>query len=170
MVERDKNHPSVVMWSLGNEAGTGRGLTAMADWIRDRDGSRLIHYEGDATCRDTDVYSRMYADHAEVERIGRHQDEGDAKRRGLPFILCEYGHAMGNGPGGLADYQRLFTAYDRVQGGFIWEWIDHGIADERHGFAYGGDFGEELHDGNFVCDGLLFPDRTPSPGSSSTRR
>ncbi|MFF4558060.1 glycoside hydrolase family 2 TIM barrel-domain containing protein [Streptomyces sp. NPDC001422] len=164
MVERDKNHPSVVMWSLGNEAGTGRGLTAMADWIRDRDGSRLIHYEGDATCRDTDVYSRMYADHAEVERIGRHEDEGDAKRRGLPFILCEYGHAMGNGPGGLADYQRLFTAYDRVQGGFIWEWIDHGIADERHGFAYGGDFGEELHDGNFVCDGLLFPDRTPSPG------
>ncbi|MEW2166250.1 glycoside hydrolase family 2 TIM barrel-domain containing protein [Streptomyces sp. NPDC007084] len=168
MVERDKNHPSVVLWSLGNEAGTGRGLTAMADWIRGRDSSRLIHYEGDPTCRDTDVYSRMYADHAEVERIGRHEDEnengGDERRRQLPFILCEYGHAMGNGPGGLADYQRLFTAYDRVQGGFVWEWIDHGVKDERYGFAYGGDFGEELHDGNFVCDGLLFPDRTPSPG------
>lgn len=164
MVERDKNHPSVVLWSLGNEAGTGRGLTAMAEWIRGRDGSRLIHYEGDIDCRDTDVYSRMYADHAEVERIGRRLDGGGLRRRRLPFILCEYGHAMGNGPGGLADYQRLFTSYDRVQGGFVWEWIDHGVRDERHGFAYGGDFGEELHDGNFVCDGLLFPDRTPSPG------
>ncbi|MFF8532569.1 glycoside hydrolase family 2 TIM barrel-domain containing protein [Streptomyces sp. NPDC015532] len=164
MVERDKNHPSVVLWSLGNEAGTGRGLTAMAEWIRGRDGSRLLHYEGDHDCRDTDVYSRMYADHAEVERIGRRQDGGGLKRRRLPFILCEYGHAMGNGPGGIADYQRLFTSYDRLQGGFVWEWIDHGIRDERHGFAYGGDFGEELHDGNFVCDGLVFPDRTPSPG------
>jgi beta-galactosidase len=164
MVERDKNHPSVVIWSLGNEAGTGRGLTAMAEWIRGRDDSRLIHYEGDLNCRDTDVYARMYADHAEVEMIGRGLDGGALKRRQLPFILCEYGHAMGNGPGGIADYQRLFESYDRIQGGFIWEWIDHGIADERYGFAYGGDFGEELHDGNFVCDGLLFPDRTPSPG------
>lgn len=164
MVERDKNHPSIVIWSLGNEAGTGRGLTAMAEWIRGRDGSRLIHYEGDIDCRDTDVYSRMYADHAEVESIGRGLDGGTHKRRGLPFILCEYGHAMGNGPGGIADYQHLFESYDRIQGGFIWEWIDHGIKDERYGFAYGGDFGEELHDGNFVCDGLLFPDRTPSPG------
>ncbi|MHB9858186.1 glycoside hydrolase family 2 TIM barrel-domain containing protein [Streptomyces sp. YIM S03343] len=164
MVERDKNHPSVVIWSLGNEAGTGRGLTAMAEWIRDRDPSRLLHYEGDINCRDTDVYSRMYADHAEVERIGRRLDGGPHRRRELPFILCEYAHAMGNGPGGLADYQRLFESYDRLQGGFVWEWIDHGIRDERYGFAYGGDFGEELHDGNFVCDGLLFPDRRPSPG------
>ncbi|MFJ6895885.1 glycoside hydrolase family 2 TIM barrel-domain containing protein [Streptomyces hokutonensis] len=164
MVERDKNHPSIVVWSLGNEAGTGRGLTAMAEWIHARDRSRLVHYEGDINCRDTDVYSRMYADHAEVERIGQELDGGTHKRRGLPFILCEYGHAMGNGPGGLADYQRLFESYDRLQGGFIWEWIDHGIKDERYGFAYGGDFGEELHDGNFVCDGLLFPDRVPSPG------
>ncbi|MET8243948.1 glycoside hydrolase family 2 TIM barrel-domain containing protein [Streptomyces sp. NPDC005202] len=164
MVERDKNHPSVVIWSLGNEAGTGRGLTAMAEWIHQRDSSRLVHYEGDIDCRDTDVYSRMYAFHDEVERIGRGLDGGTRKRRELPFILCEYGHAMGNGPGGLADYQRLFESYDRLQGGFVWEWIDHGIKDERYGFAYGGDFGEELHDGNFVCDGLLFPDRRPSPG------
>ncbi|MDT0466503.1 glycoside hydrolase family 2 TIM barrel-domain containing protein [Streptomyces gibsoniae] len=164
MVERDKNHPSVVIWSLGNEAGTGRGLTAMAEWIHGRDGSRLVHYEGDQTCRDTDMYSRMYAFHGEVERIGRGLDGGGLKRRELPFILCEYGHAMGNGPGGIADYQRLFETYDRLQGGFIWEWIDHGIKDDRYGFAYGGDFGEELHDGNFVCDGLLFPDRRPSPG------
>ncbi|MEV0178683.1 glycoside hydrolase family 2 TIM barrel-domain containing protein [Streptomyces sp. NPDC050625] len=164
MVERDKNHPSVVIWSLGNEAGTGRGLTAMAEWIHGRDSSRLVHYEGDIDCRDTDVYSRMYADHAEVERIGRGLDGGTHRRRELPFILCEYGHAMGNGPGGIADYQRIFESYDRLQGGFVWEWIDHGIKDERYGFAYGGDFGEELHDGNFVCDGLLFPDRQPSPG------
>ncbi|MER5514106.1 glycoside hydrolase family 2 TIM barrel-domain containing protein [Streptomyces sp. NPDC002763] len=164
MVERDKNHPSVVIWSLGNEAGTGRGLTAMAEWIHGRDRSRLVHYEGDINCRDTDVYSRMYADHAEVERIGRGLDGGTHGRRRLPFILCEYGHAMGNGPGGLADYQRIFESYDRIQGGFIWEWIDHGIKDDRYGYAYGGDFGEELHDGNFVCDGLVFPDRRPSPG------
>ncbi|MFF9019034.1 glycoside hydrolase family 2 TIM barrel-domain containing protein [Streptomyces eurythermus] len=164
MVERDKNHPSVVVWSLGNEAGTGRGLTAMAEWIRGRDASRLLHYEGDADCRDTDVYSRMYASHAEVERIGRGLDGGPRRRRELPFILCEYAHAMGNGPGGLADYQRLFRSYDRLQGGFVWEWIDHGIAHPGLGYAYGGDFGEELHDGNFVCDGLLFPDRRPSPG------
>ncbi|WP_037671537.1 glycoside hydrolase family 2 TIM barrel-domain containing protein [Streptomyces griseus] len=164
MVERDKNHPSVVIWSLGNEAGTGRGLTAMAEWIHGRDASRLVHYEGDINCRDTDMYSRMYASYAEVEQIGKELDGGTHKRRELPFILCEYAHAMGNGPGGLAEYQQLFETYDRLQGAFVWEWIDHGIKHAELGFAYGGDFGEELHDGNFVCDGLLFPDRTPSPG------
>ena len=92
----------------------------------------------------------------------------DAHRRGLPFLLCEYAHAMGNGPGGLRDYQELFEAHPRLAGGFVWEWIDHGIAaasaDGTPYFAYGGDFGEEVHDGNFVIDGLMFPDRTPSPG------
>ncbi|MFE1325595.1 glycoside hydrolase family 2 TIM barrel-domain containing protein [Streptomyces sp. NPDC058735] len=164
MVERDKNHPSVVFWSLGNEAGTGRGLTAMAEWIRARDPERLVHYEGDWNCRDTDVYSRMYAFHDEVEKIGRTLDGGTRKRRELPFVQCEYAHAMGNGPGGLADYQELFEKYERLQGGFVWEWIDHGVRHAELGYAYGGDFGEELHDGNFVCDGLVFPDRTPSPG------
>ncbi|QEV20989.1 glycoside hydrolase family 2 TIM barrel-domain containing protein [Streptomyces alboniger] len=164
MVERDKNHPSVVVWSLGNECGTGRGLTAMAQWIRARDDSRLLHYEGDSSCADTDMYSRMYADHDEVERIGRGADEGPEERRQLPFLLCEYGHAMGNGPGGLSEYQKLFETYERLQGGFIWEWIDHGLAHPSYAYAYGGDFGEEPHDGNFVCDGLVFPDRTPSPG------
>ncbi|CAK7279998.1 glycoside hydrolase family 2 TIM barrel-domain containing protein [Streptomyces misionensis] len=170
MVERDKNHPSVVLWSLGNEAGTGRGLTAMAEWIHGRDPSRPVHYEGDPDCRDTDVYARMYAGHAEVERIGRGLDGGPRRRRRLPFLLCEYAHAMGNGPGGLAEYQRLFESYERLQGGFVWEWIDHGIAHPELGYAYGGDFGEELHDGNFVCDGLLFPDRRPSPGLVEYRK
>ncbi|MFG2497987.1 glycoside hydrolase family 2 TIM barrel-domain containing protein [Streptomyces sp. NPDC048441] len=175
MVERDKNHPSVIIWSLGNECGTGRGLTAMAHWIRARDDGRLIHYEGDRTCADTDMYSRMYADHAEVERIGLRadndgDDDGPGSRRQLPFILCEYGHAMGNGPGGLSEYQELFHAHERNQGGFIWEWIDHGIEHPRLGYAYGGDFGEELHDGNFVCDGLVFPDRLPSPGLQDYKR
>ncbi|GAA2403029.1 glycoside hydrolase family 2 TIM barrel-domain containing protein [Streptomyces glaucosporus] len=174
MVERDKNHPSVIVWSLGNECGAGRGLTAMARWIRERDPSRPVHYENDPAYPDSDLHSRMYAPHEEVELIGRRaepplEDPGaDARRRAMPFVLCEYAHAMGNGPGGLSEYQRLFERYERCQGGFVWEWIDHGLArrtaDGRPWFAYGGDFGEELHDGNFVCDGLLFPDRTPSPG------
>jgi beta-galactosidase len=173
-VERDKNHPSIIMWSLGNESGSGRNLSAMAAWARERDPSRPLHYEHDWSCRDVDVYSRMYASHAEVDAIGRGEEapledpELDARRRQLPFILCEYAHAMGNGPGGLSEYQELFERHTRCQGGFVWEWIDHGLrqptADGGERFAYGGDFGEPLHDGNFVADGLLFPDRTPSPG------
>jgi len=176
MVERDKNHPCVILWSLGNESGIGVNHGMMADWTRRRDSSRPIHYEGDYACRYVDVYSRMYASHDEVDAIGRRAEERhpdaddalDARRRGMPFILCEYGHAMGNGPGGLLEYRELFERYPRCQGGFIWEWLDHGIrshtADGREFFRYGGDFGEELHDGNFVIDGLVFPDRTPSPG------
>jgi beta-galactosidase len=160
MVERDKNHPSIVLWSLGNEAGIGENHGAMAEWTRSRDPGRPIHYEGDRECRYTDVYSRMYASVAEVDEIGRTTPR--------PFVLCEYAHAMGNGPGGLSDYQRLFEQHPRCQGGFVWEWLDHGIRqsteDGREYYAYGGDFGEEVHDGNFVVDGVVFPDRTPSPG------
>ncbi|MFF9342428.1 glycoside hydrolase family 2 TIM barrel-domain containing protein [Streptomyces sp. NPDC014773] len=170
LVERDKNHPSVVLWSLGNECGTGAGLSAMARWIHDRDPSRPVHYEGDRSCADVDVYSRMYPPHAEVEEIGRREDGGPERRRELPLILCEYAHAMGNGPGGLSEYQRLFETYERCQGGFVWEWIDHGLAHPVHGYGYGGDFGEDQHDGNFVCDGLLFPDRTPSPGLAEYKK
>ena len=181
MVERDKNHPSVIAWSLGNEAGTGRNLAAMARWIRDRDPGRLIHYEGDRDSTYVDCYSRMYASPEEVDRIGRGEEpptddpSADAHRRGLPFILCEYAHAMGNGPGGLTEYEDLFDAHPRCQGGFVWEWIDQGIRRPRpdgegHFFAYGGDFGEPLHDANFIADGLVFPDRTPSPGLTEFKK
>jgi len=174
-VERDKNHPSVIMWSLGNESGTGANLAAMADWTHARDPGRPVHYEGDwQDNRYADVFSRMYAGFADVEAIGRREEPvtedpaADAHRRSLPFILCEYAHAMGNGPGGLSEYEALFDRYERLQGGFIWEWIDHGIRREEPDgtvwYAYGGDFGEPLHDGPFVIDGLVFPDRTPSPG------
>ncbi|GAB3895054.1 hypothetical protein GCM10029964_074390 [Kibdelosporangium lantanae] len=165
-VERDKNHPSIILWSLGNEAHTGANLAAMADWARTRDPSRPIHYEGDHACSYVDVYSRMYATHAEVDEIGRGS--------GLPFVLCEYAHAMGNGPGGMLEYRQLFEKYPRCQGGFVWEWIDHGIrqVDDRgrEFYAYGGDFGETIHDGSFVIDGLVFPDRTPSPACWSSPR
>jgi len=173
-VERDKNHPSVIIWSMGNESGAGANLEAMAQWTRARDSSRLIHYERDYESSYVDVYSRMYLGFDELDAIGRRQEpvtvnpEHDAHRRGLPMILCEYGHAMGNGPGGLSEYQQLFDEYDRIQGGFIWEWIDHGIrrttASGTDYYAYGGDFDEPVHNGNFVIDGLIFPDRTPSPG------
>lgn len=174
LVERDKNHPSIIMWSLGNEAGTGANLAAMAQWTKQRDPERLVHYEGDWASPYVDVYSRMYASPAEVELIGRRQeepladDEHDSHRRNLPFILCEYVHAMGNGPGGLAEYQDLFDKYPRLQGGFVWEWIEHGIRqhtlDGEAYFGYGGDFGEKVHDGNFVIDGLVSADLEPRPG------
>jgi beta-galactosidase len=180
MVERDKNHACVIMWSLGNEAGHGSNLEAMAQWAKGRDPDRLLHYEGDDNCRYTDVYSLMYVDYGELGLIGRRQDAVtrdpalDARRRAMPFILCEYAHAMGNGPGGLSEYQDLFESHPRLHGGFVWEWIDHGIRrrtpDGREHFAYGGDFGEPVHDDNFVCDGLVFPDRTPSPGLTEYKK
>jgi len=173
-IERDKNHPSIIMWSLGNEAGHGQNLAAMSALTHQRDPGRPVHYEGDWDSGYTDVYSRMYATHDEVDAIGRFAEPVttdpslDEHRRSLPFLQCEYAHAMGNGPGGLLEYQQLFEKYPRCQGGFVWEWIDHGIRartdDGDEFFAYGGDFGEPLHDENFVADGLVFPDRTPSPG------
>ncbi|MDT0171339.1 glycoside hydrolase family 2 TIM barrel-domain containing protein [Pseudarthrobacter sp. BRE9] len=173
-VERDKNHPSVIMWSLGNEAGTGRNLAAMSRWTKDRDPSRPIHYEGDWSSPDVDVYSRMYASQAETALIGQgiepalEEADLDARRRAMPFVLCEYVHAMGNGPGGMSEYQDLFDKYPRLMGGFVWEWLEHGILVPSPGggehFAYGGDFGEEVHDGNFVTDGLVDANRTPRPG------
>ncbi|WP_454699764.1 glycoside hydrolase family 2 TIM barrel-domain containing protein [Arthrobacter humicola] len=173
-VERDKNHASVIMWSLGNEAGTGENLAAMSRWTKLRDPSRPIHYEGDWSSAYVDVYSRMYASQAETALIGQGVEpplddaELDARRRAMPFVLCEYVHAMGNGPGGMSEYQELFHRHPRLMGGFVWEWLEHGITrtdpDGTEYFVYGGDFGEEVHDGNFVTDGLVDANRVPRPG------
>jgi beta-galactosidase len=177
-VRRDAHHASIIMWSLGNEAGGGCNIPAMVDAVRALDPSRPIHYEGDFSSDHVDVYSRMYAGSEEVELIGQgiepplERADADARRRAMPFVLCEYAHAMGNGPGGLADYDAAFDRHPRLLGGFIWEWIDHGLtradADGNLFSAYGGDFGERFHDGTFIADGLLLPDRTPSPGLLET--
>ncbi|MGQ4561282.1 glycoside hydrolase family 2 TIM barrel-domain containing protein [Dermabacteraceae bacterium P7054] len=181
MVRRDYNHPSIVMWSLGNESGTGANLAAMAQLIRRLDPERPIHYEGDYDGRYTDVYSRMYARLHEMESIL--SPEGPftfaepinrAHLRSKPFMQCEYLHTMGNGPGALREHVAQFFNHPRHHGGFLWEWRDHGIRswtrDGREFFAYGGDFGEEVHDGNFVMDGLLLPDGTPSPAMAEVKQ
>lgn len=175
-VERDKNHPSVIMWSLGNESGTGQNLAAMAAWVHARDPDRPVHYEGDYAGAYTDVYSRMYTPIPEVVSIGTDDSRAlllgctapeSARQRTKPFLLCEYAHAMGNGPGGLDQYEELVWRHPRLHGGFVWEWRDHGLrARDEKGtefFAYGGDFGEVVHDRNFVMDGLVLPDSTPMP-------
>ena len=124
MIERDKNHPSIIMWSLGNESAFGHNFRAMAKRAKEMDPTRLVHYEGDFEAEVTDVYSTMYTWLEHNEKLTMDQViEKSAK----PHILCEYAHAMGNGPGNLKDYQDLFYKYDKLQGGFIWEWFDHGI-------------------------------------------
>ncbi|TQJ46387.1 glycoside hydrolase family 2 TIM barrel-domain containing protein [Streptomyces sp. SLBN-115] len=175
-VERDKNHPSIVIWSLGNEAGSGSNLAAMSAWVHARDAERPVHYEGDYTGEYTDVYSRMYASVPETEQIGTDGSRfpllgctpaQGARQRTKPFLLCEYAHAMGNGPGAFDQYEALVHRYPRLHGGFVWEWRDHGIstttADGTPYHAYGGDFGEVVHDGNFVMDGMLLSDDVPTP-------
>ncbi len=175
MVQRDKNHPCVFMWSLGNEAGFGRNHEAMAAYARQVD-TRPIHYEGNYDQTITDVVSCMYPHVDHLKSMAEATGEMEFANRKIPaalhahkpIFLCEYAHAMGNGPGNLQEYWDLFYKYDRLQGGCIWEWIDHGIrrktADGKEYFAYGGDFGDQPNDGNFIVDGLVFPDRTPSPG------
>lgn len=175
MVQRDKNHASIIMWSLGNEAGLGANHYAMAAWTRSVD-SRPIHYEGDYDVNCADVFSHMYADPTHIRRIGQAietiehggQKLPPEKYARMPYFLCEYGHAMGNGPGGLTEYWDAFYSSPRIMGGCVWEWIDHGILTKfpsgQTDYAYGGDFGDEPNDSNFVADGLIFPDRKPSPG------
>ncbi|TCC31259.1 glycoside hydrolase family 2 TIM barrel-domain containing protein [Kribbella sindirgiensis] len=181
MVERDKNHPSVVIWSLANESHRGRNFGDLAAWTRQRDPGRAVFYERDRTYEFSDFYSLMYPPLEDLEAIGTRTEDVpeetaehpalEARRRALPFILAEYAHAMGNGPGGLADYQRILEHYPRLQGGFLWEWIDHGLLlPGATDHVYGGDFGERLHGTNFCIDGLLFPNRTPSPGLAEYKK
>ena len=169
MVERDKNHPSVIMWSLGNESGYGNVHDAAAAWVRSYDPSRIIHYEGaifhsnwfDGGMAATDVVAPMYSPIAAIEMYGK------SKKRIRPLIMCEYSHAMGNSNGSLSDYWKVFDNTPGLQGGFIWEWKDHGLRqllpNGKERFAYGGQFGDSPHDGNFVADGLMHADLTPHP-------
>ena len=180
MVQRDKNHPSIIMWSLGNETGFGKNFVKMAEEIRKIDNSRLLQYEGDFECEVSDVHSNMYT---------RIKIEGsDPKRRDLqsvidgkvadgsfhpnwlnkPHIECEFAHAMGNGPGSLNDYFDFFYKHDDIfAGAFVWEWYDHGIESLNEKgevyYKYGGDFGDDPTNGPFCIDGLLMPDAKPSP-------
>lgn len=181
-VERDKNHPSIFSWSLGNEAGRGQNLEAMARWVNDRDPARLVHYEGDHQAAYTQIYSRMYPAFEEIHAFlapdgpiavshhaaSRVDAEQAARARALPYIMCEYLHAMGTGAGNAAGYQAIVDAEPRIAGGFIWEWRDHGLrsrtAEGESFLAYGGDFGETVHDGNFIADGVVSSDGVPSSG------
>ena len=177
-VIRDKNNAAVVIWSLGNESGWGENFEAAGRWAKEYDPSRLLHYENFLTYHKArkpdfsmlDLYSRMYAPLDQVRDYfaGKDLDENLPDKK-LPFIQCEYIHAMGNGPGDAEDYQQLIMEYDGFCGGFVWEWCDHAVyggttPDNRPIYRYGGDFGEFPHDGNFCMDGLVYPDRTPHTG------
>ncbi len=161
MYKRDRNHPSIIMWSLGNESSSGVNHRAMAKWLKDNGAKLPIHYEGAAEDDYVDVYSRMYA------RVEYCIEVGERENDPRPFFQCEYAHAMGNGPGSLKDYWDVFYKYDRICGGCVWEWADHGMREYENGeqvFKYGGDYGDKLNDGIFCCDGLCTPDREPHTG------
>ena len=169
-VTRDINQPSVLIWSMGNECGYGICLEQAAAWIRSFDRSRLVHYENlwmakeDADVSNLDLYSRMYRSMEEMDTYF-----ADPKYPEKPYILCEYAHAMGNGPGDLEDYMVRMRSIPNFAGGFIWEWCDHAVyggeaANGKPILLYGGDSGEELHDGNFCVDGLVSPLRKRSTG------
>ncbi|KAF2015829.1 glycoside hydrolase family 2 protein [Aaosphaeria arxii CBS 175.79] len=163
LVRRDQLHPSVIIWSLGNEAFFGRNFKAMYKWIKEYDNSRPIHYEADIFAETMDMYSRMYPPIDEIVTFAK--DETKKK----PLVLCEFIHAMGNGPGNIKEYIDAFYKYPTLQGGFAWEWANHGLLtkDKVTGeeyYGYGGDFGELIHDSTFVMDGLVNSDHTPNAG------
>lgn len=166
MIERDKNHPAIIFWSLGNESAFGCNFRKMTDVAHEMDSTRLVHYEGDFDVESADVYSTMYTWIENPKKPYLMKDIIEKSKK--PHIHCEYCHAMGNGPGNLKDYQDLVYAHDKLQGGFVWEWFDHGIesfteSGEKY-YRYGGDFGDDPSNKDFCIDGLIMPDRTPSPG------
>ena len=160
MVERDKNHPSVIIWSMGNEAGDGVNFEAGSAWIHERDSQRPVHYERAGQRAHVDIVSPMYM---RIEGLIKYASQPQDR----PLILCEYAHAMGNSVGNLQDYWDVIEREPQIQGGFIWDWVDQALArttsDGRPFFAYGGDFGDNFNDGNFLCNGLVQPDRKPNP-------
>lgn len=168
LVTRDINRPCVIFWSLGNESGYGRNLRKAAKLVKELDDTRIVHYESTHHLDDTpddvlDLVSEMYTSPDDIRKF---LERGDESR---PFLLCEYCHAMGNGPGDLADYTELFLSSDRLCGGLVWEWADHAVIlgqteDGRVKYGYGGDSGELHDDGNFCMDALCYPDRTPHTG------
>lgn len=166
MIERDKNYPCILMWSLGNESSSGCNFFKMTEVAHQMDSTRLVHYEGDFDMEYADVYSTMYTWLENPAKPFLMKDIIENSKH--PHLLCEYCHAMGNGPGNLKEYQDLFYAHDKLQGGFIWEWFDHGIEtyteDGEKYYRYGGDFGDDPSNKDFCIDGMLMPDRTPSPG------
>ncbi len=161
MVEQHKNHPCIITWSLGNEAGDGVNFDTTYSWIKQRDNSRPVQYERSTSGKNTDIYCPMYAS---VSHMEKHGQSNPTK----PGILCEYAHAMGNSVGNLFKYWDLTEKYPSLQGGCIWDWVDQGLdaVDPVTGkkyYAYGGDFGDVPNDGSFCCNGLAQPDRKPNP-------
>lgn len=172
LYERDKNNVSIAMWSAGNESGWGENIEYALGYLKAKDSSRLTHYESLTTDDDykpdysnLDTYSRMYPRFVVIEDyIASVREKPENERK--PFIMCEYSHAMGNGPGDLEDYNKLIYKYPEFCGGFVWEWCDHAVNsgktdDGRTKYLYGGDFGDEINDGNFCMDGLVRPNRVP---------
>lgn len=170
MVLRDRNHPSVIIWSLGNETGYGVAHDAAASWLRAFDQSRPVHYEGAIATdwhegrRATDIVCPMYPSFAALEGYARDS------RSDRPLITCEYAYSQGNSTGGLAEYWRLFETLPGLQGGFIWEFMDHGLDPDGSGrYRYGGDFGDQPNDGTLCINGVVFPDLTPKPALFEAR-
>ena len=176
MVERDKNHPSIIFWSLGNESGSGFNHASMAEWIRFYDATRYVHYEGAQTTKGrkkvedellkdpayVDMVSRMYAP------IGYMEQQASWEEEGRPVIWCEYAHSMGNSTGNLFKFRDAFRTNKRIIGGYIWDWKDQGILQKRADgtpyFAYGGDMGDTLkNSSNFCLNGIVDPDTKPKP-------
>lgn len=160
-VHAQKNHPSIIIWSLGNESGYGCNIRAMYHAAKALDDTRLIHYEEDRDAEVVDIISTMYTRVPLMNEFGEYPHP-------KPRIICEYAHAMGNGPGGLTEYQNVFYQHDCIQGHYVWEWCDHGIQakddDGNVWYNYGGDYGDYPNNYNFCLDGLIYSDQTPGPG------